>query len=317
MSISKFYASCQHLYTGGYREQLLGNVFDPNSIPAFFVFDTPILWNGEKISDKLPISRMMIRNIESFDDNKEARIFFDRTYPDRMKDGSFGDVFSEIVTKYTGMKSIHGAGVRYLFTPDIGEDDSEIRDPYMDRLGIDRGKFIGTNTKTIYLNRMHDWSKTIISPKAQIKEVIIETTDIPQNFLDIPMNLEWVKFKFLKIQTLSGFDKVKTNQIAFDKCKFDSNVLDDINQINPNISKIQVVSCDLTGKLDFSQFENLEELHLVYTLDSLADMKEALLNLNLDKLVISGDLISDKESKQLITDIKKSGTKVEVVGPQI
>ena len=32
MSISKFYASCQHLYTGGYRSQLIGNVFDPHSI---------------------------------------------------------------------------------------------------------------------------------------------------------------------------------------------------------------------------------------------------------------------------------------------
>ena len=64
MSISKFYASCQHLYTGGYRSQLLGNVFDANSIPAFLYFDSPIIWKDEKISDKLPLSRMMIRNIE-------------------------------------------------------------------------------------------------------------------------------------------------------------------------------------------------------------------------------------------------------------
>ena len=82
MSISRFYTSCQHLYTGGYRGQLLSNVFDPNSIPAFFVFDTPIFLNDEKISDKLPLSRMMIRNIENFDDVSETKIFFDRAYPD-------------------------------------------------------------------------------------------------------------------------------------------------------------------------------------------------------------------------------------------
>jgi hypothetical protein len=317
MSISKFYASCQHLYTGGYREQLLGNVFDPNSIPAFLVFDTPILWNGEKISDKLPLSRMMIRNIESFDEAKETKIYFDRAYPDRMKDGQFGDVFDEIVTKYTGMKSVDSSEVRYLFTPDVSDDADEIRDPYMDRLRIDRGKFIGVNTKTLYLNRIYDWSRVKISPKAKLKEVIIETTDVPENFLDIPMDLEWVKFKFLKIRTLSGFDKVKTDQIAFDKCKFDSNILNDVNSINPNISKLQIVSCDLTGQLTFSQFKNLKELHLIYTLDTLMDMKEALLNLHLDKLVISGDLINDKKSKELITDLRRSGTKVEVVGPQI
>jgi hypothetical protein len=316
MSISKFYASCQHLYSGGYREQLLGNVFDPNSIPAFLVFDTPILWNGEKISDKLPISRMMIRNIELFDENAETKTYFDRAYPDRMKDGDFGDVFGKIVTKYTGMKSSNKSEVRYLFTPDVSDAD-EIIDPYMDRLGIDRGKLIGVNTKTLYLNRIHDWSRVKISPKAKIKEVIIETTDIPENFLNIPMDLEWVKFKFLKIKTLNGFDKIKTNQIGFDKCKFNSNILDEVNSINPDITKLQVISCDLTGQLTFSQFKNLKELHLIYTLDTLMDMKEALLNLKLNKLVISGDLLSDKQSKELITDIKKSGTKVEIVGPQI
>ena len=317
MSISKFYASCQHLYTGGYREQLLGNVFDPNSIPAFLVFDTPILWNGEKISDKLPLSRMMIRNIESYDENKEPTLYFDRSYPDRMRDGQFGDVFSEVVTKYTGMKSANTSDLRYLFTPDIGDDADEIRDPYMDRLRSDRVKFIGVNTKTLYLNRIYDWSKIKISPKSKIREVIIETTDIPENFLDIPMDLEWVKFKFLKIKTLSGFDKVKTDKVAFDKCKFGSNVLDEMNLINPNISSLQIISCDLTGQLTFSQFKNLKELHLIYTLDTLMDMKEALLNLHLDKLVISGDLVNDKASKELISDIKKSGTKVEMVGPQI
>jgi hypothetical protein len=66
MSISTFYGSCQHLYGGSYREQLLGNVFDPNSIPAFLIFDTPIYWEDDKISDFLPLSRMIIRNIESF-----------------------------------------------------------------------------------------------------------------------------------------------------------------------------------------------------------------------------------------------------------
>jgi hypothetical protein len=319
MSISKFYASCQHLYSGGYREQLLGNVFDPNSVPAFLVFDTPIIWNGEKISDKLPLSRMMIRNIESFDDKEEKTIFFDRAYPDRMKEGSYGDVFGEIVEKYSGNKNTKSdrSSFRYLFTPDIGDDDDQIRDPYMDRLRMQRGRFIGVNTKTLYLNRMHDWSSVKISPKAKIKEVIIETTDIPENFLDIPMELEWVKFKFLKISTLSGFEKVKTNKIAFDKCKFGSNILEDINQINPEIEKLQIISCDLVGDLTFSQLKNLKELHLVYTLDSLSDMKESLLNLNLDKLVISGDLVTDKESKEFISYIRSKGTKVEIVGPKI
>ena len=77
MSISKFYTSCQHLYTGMYSSKVLGNVFDPNSIPAFLVFDTPIYNGEEMISEQLPLSRMIIRNLETFDDSTEAKILFD------------------------------------------------------------------------------------------------------------------------------------------------------------------------------------------------------------------------------------------------
>jgi hypothetical protein len=312
MSISKFYSSCQHLYTGGYREQLLGNVFDPNSIPAFFVFDTPIFWNDEKISDKLPLSRMMIRNIESFDDQSEAKIYFDRAYPDRMK-----DIFDELVTKYSSnVENTSPSSSRYLFTPDIDPEDS-IRAPYMDRMRLDQAQFIGKNTKSLYLSAVYDWSKIKISPKAKIKQLVIETTDIPENLTQIPLDLEWIKFKSLKIKTLSGFSNVKTDSIAFDKCKFDSKIFEEIVSVNPNIKKLQILSCDMTGDIDLSIFTELEELQILYTLDTLADMKEGFSNLKVKKLVISGDLIVDKQTKEYVSELRRSGIKVEIVGPQI
>jgi hypothetical protein len=313
MSISKFYASCQHLYSGGYREQVLGNVFDPNSIPAFLTFETPIYWDNEKISDQLPLSRMVIRNIETFDAQSEAKIFFDRAYPDRMK-----DVFGDIVERYSGMKETveDRSNVTYIFTPDIDTED-KVRDPYMDRLGIERKPYIGVNTKTLYLNRKHDWSNVKIAPDAKIKELIIETTDIPEDLTKISLNPDWVKFKYLTINTLSNFDKIKTDSIAFDKCKLDTSVLDEMNKVNPNIKKLQIVSCDLTGSLGFSQFENLEELHIVYTLDTIEELKDLTENLKIKKLVLSGDLIKDKESKIQVNQLRQRGIKIEIVGPVI
>ena len=313
MSISKFYASCQHLYSGGYREQVLGNVFDPNSIPAFLTFETPIYWDNEKISDQLPLSRMVIRNIETFDAQSEAKIFFDRAYPDRMK-----DVFGDIVERYSGMKETveDRSSVTYIFTPDIDTED-KVRDPYMDRLRIEKKPYIGVNTKTLYLNRMHDWSNVKIAPDAKIKELIIETTDIPEDLTKISLNPDWVKFKYLTINTLSNFDKIKTDSIAFDKCKLDTSVLDEMNKVNPNIKKLQIVSCDLTGSLGFSQFENLEELHIVYTLDTIEELKDLTENLKIKKLVLSGDLIKDKESKIQVNQLRQRGIKIEIVGPVI
>jgi hypothetical protein len=313
MSISKFYASCQHLYSGGYREQILGNVFDPNSIPAFLTFETPIYWNKEKISDQLPLSRMMIRNIETFDAQEESKIFFDRAYPDRMK-----EIFGEMVEKYSEMKQTadENSRITYIFTPDIDTED-KVRDPYMDRVSLKRKPYIGKNTKTLYLNRMHDWSNVKIAPDAKIKELIIETTDIPEDLTKIPLNPDWVKFKYLTINTLSNFDKIKTDSIAFDKCKLDTSVLDEMNKSNPSIKKLQIVSCDLTGELGFSQFENLEELHIVYTLDTIEELKDLTENLKIKKLVLSGDLIRDKEAKAQINQVRQRGIKVEIVGPVI
>ncbi len=311
MSISKFYASCQHLYGGGYREQVLGNVFDPNSIPAFLTFETPIFWGNEKISDQLPLSRMVIRNIERFDDSAETKIFFDRAYPDRMK-----DIFGEIVEKYTEMKETADARNTYYFTPDIDVDD-RIRDPYMDRMRLERRPYIGKNTKTLYLSRMHDWSKTKVSPDAKIKELVVETTDLPENLTKIALNPDWIKFKYLTINTLTNFDKLKTDSIAFDKCQFNTKILDEINSINPEIKKLQIVSCDISGELNLTGFKNLEELHFIYALDDLAQLKDLTENLKVKKLVLSGDLIKDKESKTYINSLKQRGMKVEIVGPVI
>ena len=310
MSISKFYSSCQHLYSGGHRKQLLGNVFDPNSIPAFLTFETPIYWKDEKISEQLPLSRMIVRNIESFD-NKETKIYFDRAYPDRMK-----ETFDDIVEKYSGMKKTTERGLTYLFTPDIQEDDTDIKDPYMDRLDIQRVPYIGANTKSLYINRINDWSKVKISPKANIKEAVIETTNLPKNFFDLEMNLDWVKFKFLKINSFQLFANIKTNSVAFDKCKMTKEVFNTVASVIGDIKKLQVISCDING-IDLRGFGRLEELHLVYTLNSFQELADAIGEMKLAKLVISGDLVDSQEAKDWIRKMKNSGTKIEIKGPVV
>ncbi len=228
------------------------------------------------------------------------------------------DIFGEMIEKYTDNKKTVSDrdGITYIFTPDIDAED-RVRDPYMDRLRLERKPYIGKNTKTLYLNRMHDWSKVKIAPDAKIKELIIETTDIPEDLTRVKLNPDWIKFKYLTINTLSNFDKVKTDSIAFDKCKLDTSVLDEMNKINPDIKKLQIVSCDLTGALAFSAFKKLEELQIIYTLDTIDELKDLTENLGIKKLVISGDLIKGKESKEQLNQVRKRGIKVEIVGPVI
>jgi hypothetical protein len=310
MSISKFFASCQHLYTGGWRSQLLSNVFDPNSIPAFLKFDTPILWKGEKIADQLPLCRMQVRSIERFSSTeKEPKIFFDRCYPDRLK-----DVMDKMVTKYSeNVQNFKYGEGRYLFTPDIDEQIGKgLKEPYMDKLGLDVGKYIGVNTKTLYLSATQDWSNTVISPKAKIKEIIVETTNIPDNMLLFPFDLDWIKFKFLKINHLDIF-KFKTSAYAFDKCRFAEGLVEEIKESNPDIKKLSFISCDVPN-LNLSLFKEIDELELVYTLDEGDKLESVMSGTKVKLLRVSGDVLSLKENKKFIQDLKRSGTKVEVIG---
>ena len=309
MSISKFYNSCQNLYDGGYRTQLLSNVFDPNSIPAFLTFETPIFWDDEKIAEQLPLSRMIVRNIETFDNN-QTKIFYDRAYPDRMK-----NIFDEIVTKYSGNEDTaknQTGTTRYVYTPDIELDDTGIKDPYMDKLDIKKMPYIGVNTKTLYLSRLTNWKDVKIAPNAKIKELVIETTDVPANFMDIKLDLDWVKFKYLTINNLSVFTNIKSDSIAFDKCKFNGSILKEIGSVN----KLQIIASDVKD-LDLSSFEKLNELHLLYTLENGEELRKTLGDLKVGKLVISGDLASSKEDKLFINSLRQKGVKVDVKGPSI
>jgi hypothetical protein len=174
---------------------------------------------------------------------------------------------------------------------------------------------IGKNIKTLYLNQIGDWKNIRIDPNARIKELIIETAEIPDSLLTLNITLDWIKFKFIEIHTLKDFDNIKTTNIAFDKCKFSNNVLQDINKSNPNITKLQIISCDNIGAFNFSDFKSLEELQVIYTLDSAEDLK-TIVPENLKKLIISGDLVN-KESKSIISSLKSKGVKIEIVGPVI
>jgi hypothetical protein len=306
MSVSKYYSSCQHLYTGMYRQKVIGNVFDPNTVPAFVIFDTPIMWKGEKISDQLPLCRMMIRNLEAFDTG-DSKIYFDRCYPDRVK-----DAMDELVKKYTQMESTADRrSDAYYFTPDLPEDLlGEVETPYMDRLNIEQKRYIGVNTKSITLTPNIDWSKVKVSPKAKLKEIIIQSNALPDGLLDVPMSPDWIKFKFLNINDLSDFKNMKTNSIAFDKCKFSGSILDTFKD---SLEKLQLISCDISN-LNISELKNLKELHLLYTCDE-DEFIDTVSPLSIKKLVISGDLLTKKENKLFINKLKSMGIKIEIIGP--
>lgn len=308
MSISKFFASCQHLYTGGYKSRLLGNIFDPNSIPAFLIFESPIFWGKEKISDQLPLSRLIIRSIETFDEKSKSKIFFDRSYPDRMK-----DVFWEIIEKYTKNKQDRTGVDEYVWAPDIDlNDEGELHEPYMDSIGVKKSITIGSNTKNIYLNNIRDWTKVKISPKLVLDSIVIETEKIPEDLFKINLKSNWIKFKFMVINDLSKFSKISTESLAFDKCKINPEMLKGIT----NLKKLRFSNCDVSS-LDIKSLPNLEDLQLIFSLDKELKLKDIIGDLNLKNLTISSDILKDPDNKEFIKKLKSKKISIKIVGPSI
>ena len=222
------------------------------------------------------------------------------------------DIMDELIIKYSkNEKTVTSESGKYLFTPDV-KDDEELQFPYMDKLGEKRGKYIGKNAESLCISTGQNWSNILISPKAQIKELTIETTEIPANVLTLPFNLDWVKFKYLKINDISKF-KFKSKSFGFEKCKFDDSVLRQVKIENPELTKLQLIGCDIDD-IDLSIFDKLESLELVYCLEEGVKLEDALNGLKIKDLVISGDIVSNSENKNYINLLRKSGVKVQIKG---
>jgi hypothetical protein len=308
MSVSKFFTSCQFLYSGSsYMTSLLGNVFDPNSIPAFLVYETPIYKNGEPINDYLPLSRLMIRNII----NEEANLtYHDKCYPEKLS-----SIMSKIIKKYSGNLNNANSSMTYIYSPDI-EDTDDINHPYMDRLSIKSKRRIGKNVKYLHIYRGVNWDDFIIDKNNIIEELIIDDEVIPNNLTDIKLNVKTIIFRYMTINNLDIFNQLNTHKIGFDKCELKTGDIG-VGKLE-NIKSVRLLSCDLDiNKLNFDEFKNLNELELIYTMDNIDEVIEIVDKLdNLKKLTISTDLIQDKESKEKLKELRKK-VNIKTEGPKI
>jgi hypothetical protein len=306
ITITKFYSSCQHLYTGQYRQHVLSGVFDPNTIPAYFVVETPITWQGDVISEVLPLTRLLVRSIEGYDDKEEdKKLFFDLTYPDRCK-----RVAWELIEKYSNNIPLNGKldryNTNYNWFANVDPSDELIL-PYMDTLSVNKQKYIGSNIKNIRLDDQ-DWSKVKIAPNANVESIIIETNSLPKNFFELKLNPKWIKFKFLKLNDFTPFKNLNSTSIGFDKCSMDPSILKDINFENLLLS-----GCDLTGNLNLEK--NLNDLKIIYSLDSKTKLEDFIGSTKFKSLEISSDLVS--ENKEYLKNLKKNNIEVKIVGPNL
>lgn len=306
LTITKFYSSCQHLYTGAYRQHVLSGVFDPNTMPAYFIVETPITWKGDLISEVLPLTRLLIRSIEGYNDKEnDKKLYFDMTYPDRCQ-----KVAWELIEKYSGNVPLNNKldryGITYNWFANVDPSD-ELINPYMDTLSVNKANYIGSNAKNIRLDNQ-DWSKVKIATNAKIESIIIETPNLPKNFFTLKLNPKWIKFKFLKLTDFKPFQNINSKSIAFDKCSMEPSILKDIEFQNLLFS-----GCDLSGNLDLDK--EIDDLKIIYSLSKEANLQDFIGKTRFKSLEISSDLVPT--NKEYLRNLKKNQIEIKIVGPNL
>lgn len=305
ISISKFFSSCQNLYSGSYNELVLSNVFDINSIPAFLKFNTPIYYGDELVSEQVPICRLMIRDIED-DNGNHIGLHFDRCYPDKLK-----SIFSEMINKYSG--NVDGEfdkdDISYAWAPDVDED-SILQEPYMDTIrNTKRYNVVGRNVKKVTIKRGIDWSRYKFNPNSNLKELVIDSIDLPD--LSNIKSTDLLKIRLIELNNLTPFKNIEFKKLVLDKCKIKSESLDDLK----NVKNLELISCDVDD-INLDDL-NLESIGLIFSLDTSQNLKDVIGKNSIKNLKISSDVLRNKDNKDYINTLKSSGVKVEIVGPKI
>jgi len=130
MSISRYYDSCQNMYSGGdegtpYNRKLLSNVFDANSKVAYLIYNVPFRDNKGNEHPYTSIARTIIRV------GKDDKIMFDSVYPNNMEKTLY-----DIIEDKTGLVNKGEEGDTYVYSGMTG-----LPEPYMDMYNL---KNVGT-----------------------------------------------------------------------------------------------------------------------------------------------------------------------------
>ena len=150
MSLSKYYDSCQNLYSGGdegtqWNKRLLSNVFDPNSKVAYLIYNSPFTDNRGNEHPFTSIARTIIRV------GKQGGIMFDRVYP-----GNMEKEFYSIIEDKTGLINTGNSGDIYHFKGEEG-----IPSPYMDKYKLKNtgdSAYLGDNPRLQALSQVIDFN---------------------------------------------------------------------------------------------------------------------------------------------------------------
>lgn len=309
MSVSKYFTSCQELYTGGgngtsYIKGLLYNLFDANTVPAFLYFNTPYIVNKEEVSDKILLSRLLIRNMTN-DDGESLGLYFDKSYPDRML-----TILISMIHKYT--KNKHQPELRgtdYLFTPDI-EPKTIVQYPYHDTLTIKhKMKLLGVNTKDLNINT--DLSIYKIAKDNNVENIIIDNVNVPSNFFTTAFTkLKNITVNYIKIGDIKPFNNIIENhKMIFHKCYLYPLFFSDIN---PNLQHISLIGC---YGINFDGIEKINCIKMTLRYSKIDNFDNILSNNNLKELEITTDI--NKNYKTTIDKLKSNGVKVTIGGLNI
>ena len=137
MAVSPFYTSCQELYTGSYRKQLLTNVFDTNSKIAYIIIDRPFTDCRGNQHPYTPIARSIIRKLET------GELVLDGIYVSKQINIEVHSQFAKLINNKLNVNIINdNMGGIYKVEMMGGEEVYKLPETYSDNFKVRASKSI-------------------------------------------------------------------------------------------------------------------------------------------------------------------------------
>jgi hypothetical protein len=172
---------------------------------------------------------------------------------------------------------------------------------------------IGKNTKYLSITRKTNWSEVTIDPSNNIKEIVIESPDLPKNMFDLNFDLDWLKIRGLGISEMPPIGKFSPKRLAFENCKFEWKALaKELKKLKEPLKGLSIRTCDAKGmKLTGLQIQDLD---ISWSSDD--KLAKLLKGCKIGKLTISSDMLQDKDNKRFVDEQRamKAGDPGRIAG---
>ena len=146
----------------------------------------------------------------------------------------------------------------------------------------------------------------------KLESVVIKTSKLPKNFFKVKLSVDYLKFEFMSVFNLNDFKNIDADSFIFEKCNFTDFKWDSLKE--SNVKELSFRSIEVKREdfpLEVLNSGKIEKLELIY---SFTILPIGLLDSSIKELKVSGDILNNKDNREILKKLKHKGVEIKKVG---